>query len=90
MFIYNLGLALARQDKDEAARRELHKIANSPWGEAHPQVYLDLVALSAHHRPTAHTWLRRYVEAMQKAGKGDDPEVERAKRLLGGREGEDE
>ncbi|MFB3067200.1 MAG: hypothetical protein ACE10D_11885, partial [Planctomycetota bacterium] len=74
LFIYNLGLALARQGKDDAARSELHKIANSPWGAAHPQIYLDLVALSAHHRPTAHTWLRRYVEAMQKAGKGDDPE----------------
>ena len=90
LFIYNLGLALARQGKDDAARRELHKIANSPWGEAHPQVYLDLVALSAYHRPTAHTWLRRYVEAMEKAGKGDDPEVERSKRLLEGRQGDDE
>ena len=62
-----------------------HTDANLRWGGEHPRVYRDLVKLSKDHRPTADTWRRRYVEAMEKAGKGDDPLVQEFKRVLEGR-----
>ncbi|MFQ5843816.1 MAG: hypothetical protein ACE5JG_02390, partial [Planctomycetota bacterium] len=88
-FRYGLGVSLARQDRRREALAQLQPAANSAEAAQFPEIFVELgrIYILEGKRRIAHAWLRRFVTAMEAAGRGAEAEVERVRKLLARAEG---
>jgi tetratricopeptide (TPR) repeat protein len=86
-FRFALGRALAGSGRLDEAQAEWERVANDAEGAAKfPESLFELGKLCRQRRNTAaaRAWFQRFVEAMESAGRADDPTVEAARAFLAG------
>lgn len=83
-FRYAHAVACLKAGEQEAAKEELVRVANHPDGSEFPEACYELAKLyvSRGEKLIARTWLHRFVHTMEELGRGAEPAVERARRMI--------